>query len=189
MLMPITKTLYTVEDVEALEGEYELDRGMLVPMNPPKPLHGLLVVRFAARLHAYAESSGLGVVYADSGYWLEQDPDTLRGPDVSFVGRERAAGHDPRNYYTHAPDLAVEILSPSNTPGQVQRKVGQYLDTGAQLVWVVYGERGKIAAHRPDGDIALYSGYDVLTAEGVLPGFEWSLAEIFADHLPRRDEL
>ena len=73
----------------------------------------------------------------EAGYVLARNPDTVRGPDLSFIARERLVGFDDSRFFEGAPDLAVEILSPSNRPGEVRAKAPEYLAAGARLVWVV----------------------------------------------------
>ena len=91
----------------------------------------------------------LGKVYAaETGYLLERDPDTVRCPDVSFVRQELAAVHDDDEYYFHSPDLAVEVLSPSDRPGRTKDKVQVWLTFGAKSVWVLDPSAKTLTVHR-----------------------------------------
>jgi len=90
-------------------------------------------------LRGFVERERLGeIVVADTGFVLARDPDTVRGPDVAFIARERydAAG-DPPTAFPGAPDLAVEVVSPSNRAVDIRAKVADYLAAGTRLVWVV----------------------------------------------------
>src|SRR5687768_7537833 len=119
--------------------KYELEEGRLVVMEPPFTEHGRFEARIAALLFSFVEEHGLGVLYCgDPGFVLAREPDTVRGPDVAFVRAERVpVGDDADWFFEGAPDLAVEVLSPRDRPGQSARKVKNYLDAGAHLVWVV----------------------------------------------------
>src|SRR5262245_27949227 len=96
------------------EGRDELVAGFVVSEPQPLSRHGRVQVELAARMHAHVRAHALGVVLTESGFLLATDPDTVRGPDVAFVRRERYDSHDEANgYFRGGPDLAVEILSPS----------------------------------------------------------------------------
>ena len=116
---------------------HELQAGWLLSEPRPFPRHGQIQVRVARALAEFVERHDLGVVLTGCGFLLSRNPDTVRGPDVAFVRRER---YDPeraeREFFPGAPDLAVEILSPSNRPGEVHAKVADYLAAGSLLVWV-----------------------------------------------------
>ena len=88
----------------------------------------------------------------ETGYTLRQGPDTVRGPDVSFVFRPRVEGRGS-GFPTGAPDVAVEVVSPSDTAAEVARKVAEYLAGGSQRVWVVYPSVRRVVIHRADGSV------------------------------------
>lgn len=156
----------------------ELVRGVIGEMPPPKPQHGRLQVRIAARLLAFVEPRRLGEVYGETGYVLERDPDTVRGPDVSFVRAGRAA--DPSRYLEAAPDLAVEIVSEHDRPGPLGEKVREYLAAGAGVVWVVRPDDRTVTVHRPDAPAATLPADGELDGGAVLPGFRCRVADLFA---------
>lgn len=109
-------------------------------------------------------------------------PDTLRGPDVAFVSRERVEGvADPRLAFEGPPDLAVEVLSPSDTPALVHAKVGDYLAAGARLVWVVDPERETVKVYRTLLSPRVLSGDASVEGEDVVPGFTAHVSDFFAD--------
>src|SRR5687767_8655533 len=110
--------LVTAAELEQMPDgeEYELVRGRLVPVSPAGDRHGHAAVILAARLHDHVRAHRLGRVRAETGFVLSRGPDTVRGPDVSFVAAGRPAGDRSRNGFADgAPDLAIEIISPSNT--------------------------------------------------------------------------
>ncbi|MBW3533978.1 MAG: Uma2 family endonuclease [Gemmatimonadetes bacterium] len=157
----------------------ELVRGELVREPLPAPLHGKVVGRLCRRIGDHVETHALGEVFAESGYVLEEEPPTLRGPDVSFVSSGRLPERPGTGFWSMAPDLAVEVLSPSNRAGEVQDKVGQYLEAGARLVWVVDPVRGTAAEYRAGGEARLFGAADALDGGHVLPGFRLPLADLF----------
>lgn len=118
----------------------ELVRGRIVREPRPGPVHGRVTARLAVRLGAFVERTGSGVVLVETGFALTTDPDTVRAPDLSFVARDRVpeGGYGDR-YWRLAPDLAVEILSPSNTASYIQAKVLDYLDAGTRLTSLAQG--------------------------------------------------
>ena len=109
-------------------------------------------------------------------------PDTVRGPDVSFIRRERAPSGDALDKFTEGPpDLAVEVVSPSNAAGKIARKVGEYLASGAGLVWVAYPSKRLVIVHTPDGAKRMVREPESLDGGEVLPGFTLPVAEVFAE--------
>lgn len=159
----------------------ELVRGELVREPLPGPRHGRLVVRLGRRIGDHVEAHGLGEVFAESGYVLEEQPPTLRGPDVSFVSEARLPELPGTGFWSMAPDLAVEVLSPSNRAGEMEDKVRQYLAAGARLVWVVDPVRRTASEYRPGGEARLLDPSGALEGHDVLPGFRLPLSELFRD--------
>jgi len=133
-----THPLLSVREFERLPEDpfwrYELVRGRVVREPPPGEQHGSIAAKLAHVLLEFVEPRGLGDVRVESGYVLSHDPDTVRGPDVSFVRRERLGSH-PTGIWPHVPpDLAVEVLSPSGRAGRVKEKVDDYRAAGCRLV-------------------------------------------------------
>src|SRR6185436_17210046 len=91
------------------------------------------------------------VFVGDNGFTLSRNPDTVRGPDIAFVRKERVAHPIPSTFLQFAPDLVVEVLSPNDRPGEVLAKVGDWIDAGARLVWVIDPERRVARVYRADG--------------------------------------
>jgi Uma2 family endonuclease len=104
----------------------------------------------------------------------------LRSPDVSFVARGRFPQETvPVGFIEFAPDLAAEVLSPDDRRRDVLEKVGEYLDAGTRLVWVVDPESRTAAVYRSLTDVRHLAGNDSLEGEEVVPGFSCRLEEIF----------
>ena len=157
--------------------ETELVRGWLVVREPPGSRHGTVAMNLAVRLANHVEPLGAGQVFAaETGFTLFRAPDTVRAPDIAFVRRERLPHPAPAGYLELAPDLVVEVLSPHDRPGEVLAKVGDWLEAGARLVWVVDPERRRTRIYRVDGSEASITDAEDLSGEDVLPGFTCRLA-------------
>jgi Uma2 family endonuclease len=178
------KALLTVEDLYTLPDDglrHELVAGTLISEPNPGARHGRVMIRVASLLSGHARARNLGVVLGgDAGFVLARSPDTMRGPDVSFVSRERFEKvGDVETAFPGPPDLAVEILSPHDRPGEVRAKVADYLTAGTKLVWVVDPSMGSVTVYRSLFAPRALSGEDRLEADELLPGFTCSVAEIF----------
>jgi Uma2 family endonuclease len=162
------------------EGNYELVKGEVIEMPPPGGVHGVVAVNIATALHTFVRQHDLGRVVVESGFRLGSQPDTVRGPDVAFITRERIPAEGlPRAFFEGAPDLAVEIVSPTDNATELEIKVHDYLRNGAQRVWVVYPDSRRVAVHRPDGTARWYSEDAAIEDQEFLPGFSLPLREIF----------
>ena len=183
MAMPAHATthLLTAEEVLRLEipgKSVELVRGRLVVREPPSSRHGTVAARITYLLSDYVHRHHLGVVLQESGFKIESDPDTVRAPDVAFVDRARAGGIPATGYATFAPDLAVEVVSPGDRPGELLAKVGQWLDAGTKAVWVIDPPRAEARAYRDDGDLTIVPPNGFLDGGSVLPGFTCALTDL-----------
>ena len=157
----------------------ELVRGRLIVHEPPGGRHGYVAANLAFRLSQHVDLTGVGAVFVgDVGFTLRRNPDTVRGPDVAFVRKERLPQPLPSNYLEFAPDLVVEVVSPNDRPGEVLAKVGDWLEAGAGLVWVIDPERRVARVYRADGTEHILEERDQLLGEDVLPGFTCTLATI-----------
>jgi Uma2 family endonuclease len=158
---------------------YELLRGRLLREPPAGAEHSWLGVTLAARLRDFVHAGELGFVFgADCGFRITTDPDTVRAPDVAFVIGDRLPGGPPRGYVPFAPDLAVEIVSPTDRMSDVTRKVADYIDAGTRLVWIIDPVTRTAAVHRSRSDVKMLRDSDTLDGGDVLPGFRLPLAEL-----------
>ena len=123
----------------------------------------------------------MGVVFgAETGFWTERNPDTVRAPDAAFVSNERLPAEGlPRGYFQGAPDLAVEVVSPGDSAAEVRGKAEEWLQAGARLVWLVYPESRAVTVFRSREDVRTLASTDELTGEPVLPGFRCRVEELF----------
>jgi Uma2 family endonuclease len=157
----------------------ELVRGRLVVHEPPGGRHGNVMANLAFRLGQYVDLTGAGALFVgDTGFTLARNPDTVRGPDIAFVRKERLPPSIPNGYLEAAPDLVVEILSHNDRPGATLAKIGDWLDAGTHLIWVIDPERRVARIYRQDGSEAVVSDGDSLEGEDVLPGFSCALATV-----------
>ncbi|KPK83337.1 MAG: hypothetical protein AMS25_00185 [Gemmatimonas sp. SM23_52] len=158
----------------------ELIGGRLVVREPAGARHGAVANRLAYRLTAHVDVRRLGRVYAaETGFKLESDPDTVRAPDVAFIAKERLPDTEPAGFPDYAPDLVVEVLGSDDRPGQVLAKIGDWLNAGVRLVWVVDPERRAARVYRPDGGVSLLDAGAALSGEDLLPGFTLPLEELW----------
>jgi Uma2 family endonuclease len=179
-----TERLISAEEYAQLPEEHEyrveLVRGRLVREPRPATLHARLVARLTRLLDEFVERSGGGLILTEGGALLARDPDTVRGPDIAFYSRDRIPAARYELTYWEAPDLAVEITSPSNRAPDIQEKVTDYLDAGARLVWVVDPRTRTVTAYAHGGTARIVRSDQVLEGDEVLPGFRLSLAQLFA---------
>ena len=158
----------------------ELVRGRLIVSEPPGAKHGSVANQLAVLITIHVQAHDLGRVYAaETGFWIEVNPDTVRAPDVAFVSNARLPDDDPDGYARFVPDLVVEVLSPSDRAGKVREKIRDWLAAGVRLVWVVDPKKQSVRVYREDGSEATVAGDQTLDAEPVLPGFKSGLAGVF----------
>jgi Uma2 family endonuclease len=174
--------LVTAEELPAIvprdDYRYELVAGRVIRMSPPGWQHGLIVVRLAGLLDAHARRRGLGAVVTEVGFKLRSNPDTVRGPDISFVRQDRLPAEKKRDYWSGAPDLAIEILSPSDTPRDIDAKVSDYLSTGVSEVVIIDPEAEAVTRHRSGHEPQVVRRGEELDLGDVLPGFRCAVDDI-----------
>ncbi|MDQ3043560.1 MAG: Uma2 family endonuclease [Chloroflexota bacterium] len=179
-----TTQLMTADELASLAdemGHYELLRGELLPVSPTRARHGEIAGVFAAHLGGYMLATLSGRLYvAETGFVLGHNPDIVLAPDVAFVRADRLpADAARRGFLAVAPDLAVEIVSPSDRAGLVVEKVTAYLAAGTRLVCVVRPEQRALTLHRPDQPPLELSENATLDGGEVLPGFQIAVRDLF----------
>jgi Uma2 family endonuclease len=159
----------------------ELVRGEIIAMNPSGAEHGQIVVEITWRIAQHVREKNLGVVFgAETGFALARHPDTVRAPDVAFVRKSRIAEIGvPKQFFPGAPDLAVEVVSPSERPGDIDSKVSDWLAHGTLSVWLVNPQRRVVAIYRPGASAVLLGEGDVLEEPDLLPGFKVAVKQIW----------
>lgn len=161
---------------------YELVEGVLHRMPPPGYEHGSIAGQFGGLLFAHVNAQKLGrVLAAETGFQLGTGPDTVQAPDVAFVtdARIRAVTFDARKYFPGAPDFLAEVLSPSDTYSEVQKKVARWLEGGARMVVLVDPAKVLLFVHRPGRPVQILAAADTLDASEVVDGWRVRVADIF----------
>jgi len=176
--------LLTAEEFLALTDTItrtELVDGRVVDMPPAGNGHGVFSARVirAADRHS-ADPDAFEALTSEPGFTLRRDPDTVRAPDVAFVTPEHLAPQlRKRGFYEGAPDIAVEVISESQTRAQVEDKVAEYLEAGGRLVWVIDPEARVARVYRPGAQVDEVAADGVLSGEDVIPGLMVPLADVF----------
>lgn len=153
----------------------ELIEGELQILPPPKSRH-ILIASNAYELLRALKGQGIGRVLMEAGYKLSDNPPTWVQPDVSFVKQSRVQTLPKDGYFAGAPDLAIEVVSPSESVGDLQKKVSLMLKAGCLAVWVIYPEERTVQIYRADG--SSYTA-DTLTAPELLAGWEAPVSSLF----------
>ena len=179
-----TTKLMTAEELLAMPADgycYELIRGELIRMAPAGHEHGREGNRVNVSLSVQVYANDLGETYlAETGFVLERSPDTVLAPDVSFVRKEREdAARGVSGYFPGAPDLAVEVISPTDRLTRVADKVQDWLEHGTRMVVVVNPRNRTVQVHTSDGVIELTEA-DTLDGGDVVPGWTMAVADIFS---------
>ena len=189
MAVSTQRSLVSVDDLPALssrlaaEGKRtELVRGDLVVMAPAGGRHGHVAHRLSLLIGNHVPEGNLGRVFAaETGFLLHRNPDTVRAPDVAFVAAERLGdGEPPPGFLEMAPDLAVEVASPSDSPSAVRGKVRDWLEAGTRLVWVAYPDSRSVTVHSQVGQPEELSETDMLSGAPALPEFAVAVRDLFA---------
>lgn len=157
----------------------ELVRGEVIEVCRPGFQHGLCQIRTGALLDQYHRSRSHGRAVVETGLVTERDPDTVRGPDVSYWSFARLpADQTPRGYPDVAPDLGVEVLSPSNRLTLILKKLAEYFERGVRMVWVIDPEDRTLTIYRTTDQGLLLHESATVTCEDVLPGFSCRVADM-----------
>ena len=175
---------WTVEELaaEPPQGRWELIDGELVAMTPSGAEASTAGSNLDAMVNAHVRRHRLGFTFnAEGGFRPDPASETLRSPDVAFVAKDRLPKERQTGFFDGAPDLTVEVISPSETATEVEAKVRDYLAAGTKLVWLVYPDEKMVRVHRPDGTTALVQADGRLSGEELLPGFELALDELWGE--------
>lgn len=161
--------------------KYELVKGKL-KMNPAGFEHESIGARLISDLEKFVRENKLGIVCGSSaGYWMKSG--NFRSPDISFVGKDRLMGfkRPPKGFFKGAPDLAVEILSPSDTVEGLHEKIVEYFDNGSHLAWVVNPEEQIVLIYHSQQPEKLLRKGDSLDGEDIVPGFSLPVSDLFKE--------
>ncbi len=177
--------VYTAADLIKMpehEVRYELVAGELRTMTPTGGAHGVVTGNLFGALFQHVQAAALGRLFTEAtGFQLRRDPDTVRCPDVAFVRADRlpSEGLGP-TFLDLAPDLTVEVMSPSDTVSAVGEKIEEYLAAGVRAIWIVDPANRTVTVHEAGQAVRILREGDVLDGGEVVPGFQSPVAGVFA---------
>jgi Uma2 family endonuclease len=181
--MSTTARAVTADELLRMHGDgvrRELIRGEIKMMSPVGHEHCLVVASVASQLMTWATQSKSGrVASGEPGFLMARNPDTVRAPDVAFMRRERYSSGVPIAYFPGAPDLAVEVVSPGDTPREVEEKAQDWLANGAEEVWVVHPRTRTVTIYRSDAGPRVLNDQETLDSPVLLPGFSCAVGAFF----------
>ena len=154
---------------------YEYIKGELIPMPPTSVEHGYISVNLSSLLHLCVRKNQLGRVLSETGFRVGE---RVLIPDIAFISTERFPS-DISKTSPVPPDLAVEVVSPSDTLNRIQEKVFAYLEAGTQMVWVLEPRSKTVTVYRSETDMTVLTRNDTLSGEEVVKGFSCQVAELF----------
>ena len=187
--MVIETRTYTIEDLwqlshssEYSEKRLELSEGELIEMSPAGGKHGWIAQRFTVRIGSFVDEHDAGyVTAAETGYILYRNPggrDTVRAPDVGYIRKDRLPEGMPDKYIPQVPDLAVEIVSPTDEAVEIEGKLNDYLKYGVKMIVLCYPKHQTVHVFSTGNHQILRPG-DTLDTGEVLPGFTITVNDIF----------
>ena len=182
MLAATLEATLTGDELLALGdiGPTELIDGRITPMSPTQNLHAYIVFEIGRRLGNFNAARRLGwVIGAESGVYTSRQPDTVRAMDIAFVSRRRLPVLE-RGFLRVAPELVVEVVSPTDRWSELEAKLTEYFAIGVDVVWVVEPERRSVLVYRAGLAPEALGEDDILRGDGLLAGLEIPLAELFA---------
>lgn len=163
-------------------GSCELVEGRIVEMSPTGDEHAGIELTIGMVLKSFVSARSLGKVrVGEVGVYTHRTPDSVRGVDVLYISNERYARKGNKAFLDVAPDLIVEILSPSNGAIEMTRKLREYFAIGVRLVWLVDPDTRSVLAYRAFTDVREFTANDELPGDDVLPGFSVKVATLFED--------
>ena len=177
----VTSRALTVDDLAAapLPEHWELVNGEIVALSPSSGKSARIGGRIYDLFLRHGEEPGLGFAYpAEAGFLLFDDRQTLRSPDAAFVVRDRLPT-EPEGFVPVAPDVAVEVLSPSDRMADALAKIAMYLAAGVLMVLLVDPSAQTILVFRPDESVTMLSVDDWLDGGDILPSLRVPVSEIF----------
>jgi Uma2 family endonuclease len=189
--MVIREKFYSAEDLLEMSGSpaytemrMYLIEGVLTVMSPAGAKHGGYASKLDRKVGNFVEERQLGyMTAAETGYILFKNPngkDTVLAPDVGFIAAQRLPDGLPDGYIPFAPDLAIEVVSPTDKPKAIEEKIKQYIKYGTRLLWVFYPKTRTVGVHTPQGATTVDIN-GTLESRDVLPGFKLAVRDIFGE--------
>ncbi len=176
MPAPVPGTMTLEEFLTSDLDDYEYVKGELVPMSATSLEHGRICANVSGCLRLYMRENRLDArVFVETGFRVGEG---VLKPDVAFLSAARVP-EDEKKAAPIPPDLAVEIISPSDVSQRVVEKAFAYLEAGTRRVWVLQPVSKTVMVYRSETDITLLMPSDTLTGEDVVEGFACQVAELF----------
>jgi Uma2 family endonuclease len=179
--------VWTEADLQALPKDgcmHEVVNGELVMSPKNDPYHGDICAMLLTALRTFADAHRLGAVWNSStGFWMHNR--NCRAPDISFVRKERLRRlgfkRSSRRFFPEAPDLAVEILSPSNTGTEIAKRLKDFFASGTQIAWIIHPDQQSVEVYHSLEQRDKLGAGSWLEGEHLLPGFRYPIADLFKD--------
>ncbi len=184
--MATQRKLMTAEEFSCLPDDgmqHELVRGEVTTLPPANPWHGDAASEIGFVLQAFIRQHKLGHTYAaETGFWIESDPDTVRAPDFAFLSFERLPGRSPERWPEGlVPDLVVEVMSPSESAREVREKMEQWIRAGVRLGIAAHPRTRSLDFYRPAAEVQRLGPEALLDGGDVLPGFSCRVADLLPE--------
>ncbi len=177
-----TKQLLTADEYMKLpERHVELIDGKVVHLMPPLLDHADISGRIYFALESFNRRRKLGRVFIEGSFRLKRDPDTVRAPDVCFLDNDALETLDASTYYDGPPTLAIEVVSKNDSLRKTRDKADQFLEAGAQAVWIIYPKQRCVYVRTPNGPEEKYEVGQSVPGGDILPHFELPVAQLFED--------
>jgi Uma2 family endonuclease len=180
--MGAVATQLTLEQFQQLPdrpGRQELNAGELIEMAPPTNVHSEVLHAFLFQMYEAVRANPRFAVRAERAYILAKDPPCVRVPDISVVAAERLLAADQDSYIEGAPEVAIEVVSPSETAVGLNEKIRQFLAAGAKVVIAAYPKTRELHVYRPGVSTLMLRGADRLEIPEALPGWSIQTDELF----------
>ena len=164
-----------------IDQPFELVNGRIVIMDYTADEHGIIESELSRYLGNFNVTRKLGwVLSGEVGLYTRYEPDTVRGVDVIFISRQRLSAPKGKALQV-APELVVEIVSPSDRWGELRNKIAEYFAIGVERVWIVEPEKKQLLVYRTPTDFTQLTEQETVHGEGILAGFALPLQELFAE--------
>lgn len=151
-------------------------------MSPTGAKHARIEMRLGHALESFVSQKKNGwVMIGEAGIYTRRNPDSVRGADILFISKKRLAGPPRENFLDVAPELVIEIQSPSEPWPELRKKIAEYFDIGVNVVWVVKPRNRRVQIYHSTTDVTELAENDVLTGEDILSGFKIKVSQLFVE--------
>ena len=176
LILPEHSNMTLEEFLESDLDRFEYIKGELIPMPPTSIEHGNISSNIQWYLQSHVRANQLGRIYtSDTGFRVGE---RILMPDVAFISTSKLPD-DRSGIFSIPPELAIEVISPTDSTSKVVEKAFAYLDAGTQLVWILEPIGKTVTVYSSESDIELLTRNDTLTGEDVVEGFSCPVAQLF----------